>query len=60
MAPPATLRRPPSERALAWLYLGPLGHLWSAAADIGLLWARWLAGLAVGRLRSWRTAARRP
>ncbi len=37
----AALRRPPSERALAWLYTGPLGHLYGAGADITVLWVRW-------------------
>jgi hypothetical protein len=52
MARPAPLDRPFSERAQAWLYTGPLGHLWSAVADIALLWFRWI--------RSSRTSARRP
>jgi hypothetical protein len=37
----AALRRPPSERALAWLYTGPLGHLYAALADISVMWVRW-------------------
>jgi hypothetical protein len=36
-----SVRRPPAERALAWIYTGPLGHLWSVAADISLMWLRW-------------------
>jgi hypothetical protein len=42
--------RPPRERALAWLYTGPLGHLWGTLADIAELWARWAAASARGRL----------
>jgi hypothetical protein len=37
------VHRPPAERSLAWLYTGPVGHLWSAVADISLLWLRWMA-----------------
>jgi hypothetical protein len=29
------------ERALAWLYTGPLGHLYGAVADISVMWVRW-------------------
>jgi hypothetical protein len=36
------VRRKPAERAAAWLYTGPLGHLWSAVAD--------LAAFAIGSL----------
>jgi hypothetical protein len=35
--------RPPAERALAWIYTGPLGHLWGAVADISEMWLRWMA-----------------
>ena len=38
-----SVRRPPAERALAWIYTGPLGHLWSTLADIAVLWIRWMA-----------------
>jgi hypothetical protein len=31
------------DRLAAWLVTGPLGHLWSALADIVLLWTRYLA-----------------
>jgi hypothetical protein len=51
----APLDRPLGERALAWLYTGPLGHLWGAVADISVLWARWIAGRAKAGLRSWRS-----
>jgi hypothetical protein len=46
----ARLRRDPTERAQAWIVTGPLGHLWSALADIVVLLARY--GLA--RLRGRR------
>jgi hypothetical protein len=39
-----SLDRPRGERALAWLYTGPIGHLWSAVADLTVLWMRWIAG----------------
>jgi hypothetical protein len=39
----------PHRRLLAWIYTGPLGHLWSTAADVALLWARW----GRGRLRAY-------
>jgi hypothetical protein len=29
---------------------GPLGHLWSAAADMAIIWARWLAHRALRRI----------
>jgi hypothetical protein len=38
------LDRSPAERALAWVYTGPPGRLWSPLADIAVLWWRWLAG----------------
>ena len=53
MPHPAPLNRPPGERALAWLYTGPLGHLWSALADLTVLWSRWVAGEARRRLSSY-------
>jgi hypothetical protein len=39
------------ERFLAWLYTGPLGHLYGAVADISVLWIRWVLSLAGARLR---------
>jgi hypothetical protein len=30
------------DRAVAWIVTGPLGHLWSAGADMTLIWARYL------------------
>ncbi|HEV7750351.1 MAG TPA: hypothetical protein VGO71_02360 [Baekduia sp.] len=42
-------RRPsPSTRALAWLYTGPVGHLYGGLAD----WATLLGRLALARVRS--------
>jgi hypothetical protein len=35
-------RRGPFERALAWLYTGPLGHLYGLLADVAVLWLRYL------------------
>jgi hypothetical protein len=34
------IRRSAPERLLAWALTGPPGHLWSALADIALLWLR--------------------
>jgi hypothetical protein len=31
------------DRFQAWAVTGPLGHLWSALADMVLIWARYLA-----------------
>ena len=44
------LDRPIAERALAWIYTGPVGHLWSPLADIASLWAKWLLHRARTRL----------
>jgi len=41
VAPPA-----PGRRLAAWLYTGPVGHLWSTAADVVVAWARWGAARA--------------
>jgi hypothetical protein len=35
---------PPHRRLAAWIYTGPLGHLWSTVADIAVLWSRWGRG----------------
>ncbi|MGZ4202996.1 MAG: hypothetical protein ACXVRH_13160 [Thermoleophilaceae bacterium] len=40
--------RGPLERALAWLFTGPLGHLYGLLADLAVLWARF-AGLRLRR-----------
>jgi hypothetical protein len=37
------VRRSAVEKLHAWIVTGPLGHLWSALADMTLLWARYLA-----------------
>jgi hypothetical protein len=39
-APPDPLRRGPAERLQAWVITGPLGHLWSVAADLALFFSR--------------------
>jgi hypothetical protein len=57
MPPPARLDRPVPERALAWLYTGPLGHLWGTLADIVVLWVR--LGAASARAKRRRPSARR-
>ena len=46
---PRVLRRTASEKLQAWIVTGPLGHLWSALADMILIWARYLAHRARGR-----------
>jgi len=48
---PMTPRRGPLERGLAWLYTGPLGHLYGVVADIAVMAARYGALLARRRLR---------
>jgi hypothetical protein len=50
MVRPALPDRPLAERATAWIYTGPLGHLWSAVADITVLWVRWMAHRARNRV----------
>ena len=37
------VRRSAAEKLQAWIVTGPLGHLWSALADMTLIWARYLA-----------------
>jgi hypothetical protein len=40
----AALRSPtPARRLAAWLYTGPLGHLWSTGAEVVVLWSKWAA-----------------
>ena len=39
----STFSRAPAERALAWLYTGPPGHLYGVLADVAVLWARYAA-----------------
>jgi len=43
-------RRPPAEQVQAWIVTGPLGHLWSALADMTIIWARYIANRARGRV----------
>ena len=45
------VRRTAGERLLAWLYTGPLGHLYGTLADIAVLWVKWGAATARARLR---------
>lgn len=47
MRPHSAASRAPAERVLAWLYTGPLGHLYGVVADVAVLWARY----ALSRLR---------
>ena len=42
------VRRTPVEKLQAWVVTGPLGHLWSALADMTLIWVRYLAHRARG------------
>jgi hypothetical protein len=39
------------DRLAAWLVTGPFGHLWSALADVVLLWTRYLAWRALRAAR---------
>jgi hypothetical protein len=39
-----------SDAFQAWVVTGPLGHLWSALADVVVLWVRYLAHRARGRV----------
>jgi hypothetical protein len=50
----AARRLPPSTRVLAWVYTGPLGHLYGGLAD----WASLLGRLLLGRLALARVRAR--
>jgi hypothetical protein len=43
MTYPSRVRRRPAERLQAWIVTGPLGHLWSALADMTVIWVRYLA-----------------
>ncbi|MEK6230122.1 MAG: hypothetical protein AABM31_12465 [Actinomycetota bacterium] len=53
-APVRQLRRGPSERMAAWLATGPLGHLYSAVADLAVFAAGSLFTRARRRLRGRR------
>jgi hypothetical protein len=52
------LSRSAARELAAWLVTGPLGHLYSAVADITLLWLRYGRTLAARRLRSGAGSAR--
>ena len=43
-------RRGPVERLGAWLYTGPLGHLYSVVADLSVFFGRWMLQRAKRRL----------
>ena len=51
MRPPATWpRRDPAERLTAWLFTGPLGHLYSVVADLTVYFVRSMLKRAKRRL----------
>ena len=41
---------PPRDRFLAWIYTGPVGHLYGTITDVAQLWILFLASLARRRL----------
>jgi len=43
---------PVSDRFLAWIYTGPVGHLYGTVADVIQLWILFLASLVRRRLTS--------
>jgi hypothetical protein len=43
---------PARERFLAWIYTGPVGHLYGTVADVGQLWILYLASRIRRRLSS--------
>jgi hypothetical protein len=45
---------PPQRRVAAWIYTGPLGHLYATTADIAVAWARWGRTELSARLRARR------
>jgi hypothetical protein len=45
-------RVPARDRFLAWIYTGPLGHLYGTAADVVQLWFLYLVSSARRRLNS--------
>ncbi len=47
-------------RALAWLYTGPLGHLYGGVADVAEMLTRWLWGRLRARAGRSATARARP
>jgi hypothetical protein len=46
------LRRRPGERLAAWLYTGPLGHLYGTVADVTAAWTRYAADRLRARRRT--------
>jgi hypothetical protein len=42
------------DRLAAWIVTGPLGHFWSATADIAVLWTRYAWSRVVSRGAPWR------
>ena len=46
----ATYQIRPGERLLAWVYTGPLGHLYGTLADVMQLWVGYLGSLVRHRL----------
>jgi hypothetical protein len=48
--PPSTVHRGLAERAAAWVITGPLGHLYSAVADLAVFFVRSVIGRARRRL----------
>jgi hypothetical protein len=42
----------PTDRLAAWIVTGPVGHFWSAVADIVMLWARYGWARVTGRTPS--------
>jgi hypothetical protein len=46
------VKRGPAERLVAWLYTGPLGHLYGIVADISVMWARYGWSRARRRLKA--------
>jgi hypothetical protein len=47
----AVIQRSPREKAAAWVWTGPLGHLYGTVADIAVLWARWGVSRVRARVR---------
>jgi hypothetical protein len=47
-------RPPPGRRLAAWLYTGPIGHLYSTLADLAVLWVRYGRHRLGRRLRAGR------
>ena len=41
---------PPRERLLAWIYTGPVGHVYGTVADVTQLWILYLASRVRRRL----------